>query len=244
VNDLLTLFGFGVITGGSAMVPALGMTLMYGSSKFLNFAYGDFMTLAAFLTVSLAGLLPLPVAIVVSVAALACFGPIVQRVLFAPLTGRGPLVLLVTSLGLSFILLNTIQAVWGTESRSLDTPASLNRGISMGPFQATPLQLIILGTAIVITALLVVALYRTDLGIKIRAVAENPDLAATSGVRVAGLRTLTWAIASGLAGLGGILIALTVTFSSGFGFSLLLTVAAASSSAAWEVPWARSSVRS
>jgi branched-chain amino acid transport system permease protein len=227
MRDFLTLFGFGVITAGSVMVPALGMTLMYGSSKFLNFAYGDMMTLAAFLTFACASLLPLPVAIVIAVAALAALGPFLQRILFAPLTNRGSLVLLVTSLGLSFILLNTIRAIWGTQSRSLDTPAYLNRGMSIGPFRLTPLQLTILAVALVITAALIIALYRTDLGIKIRAVAENPDLAMSSGVRVARLRSVTWAIASGLAGLGGVLIALTVAFSSGFGFSLLLTVAAA-----------------
>ena len=97
----------------------------------------------------------------------------------------------------------------------------------MGPFQFTPLQLIVLAVAITVTAALVLALYRTDLGIKIRAVAKNPNLAATSGVHVARMRIMTWSIASGLAGLGGVLFGVTVTFNSGFGFSLLLTVAAA-----------------
>ncbi|HET7388243.1 MAG TPA: branched-chain amino acid ABC transporter permease [Nocardioidaceae bacterium] len=219
--------GFGIVTGGSIMVPALGMTLMYGSSRFLNFAYGDFMTLAAFITISFASFLPLPVAIVLGVVALACFGPLVQRVVFAPLTGRNSLVLLVTSLGLSFVILNCIRAIWGTESRTLSTPKSLTHGMSVGPFLVTPLELIILVSALVISGLVTLLLYKTDLGIKIRATAESPGLAQTSGVAVGQLRTATWALASGLAGLGGILFALRVAFTSDFGFSLLLTVAAA-----------------
>jgi branched-subunit amino acid ABC-type transport system permease component len=227
MSDLVTLIGFGIITGGTLMIPALGMTLMYGSSRFLNFAYGDFMTLAAFITISLTSFLPLPVAILLGVAALACYGPLVQRIVFAPLAGRHSLVLLVTSLGLSFVILNGIRGIWGTQAQSLAAPQALNRGVDLGPFQVTPLQLAILGTALVISALVAMLLYKTDLGIKIRAAAEDPQLAQTSGVAVGRLRAITWAIASALAGLGGILIALTATFSSDFGFSLLLTVAAA-----------------
>jgi branched-subunit amino acid ABC-type transport system permease component len=227
VSDLITLVGFGIVTGGTLMVPALGMTLMYGSSRFLNFAYGDFMTLAAFITFSLSSVLPLPIAALGGVLALACFGPLVHRIVFAPLSGRHSLILLVTSLGLSYVILNCIRAVWGTQAQSLPTPESLNHGMSLGPFQVTPLQLIILATALVVAALVSLLLYKTDLGVKIRAAAESPQLAQTSGVAVGQLRAITWAFASALAGLGGVLIALTVTFSSDFGFSLLLTVAAA-----------------
>lgn len=227
MSDLVTLIGFGIVTGGTLMVPALGMTLMYGSSRFLNFAYGDFMTLAAFVTFSLAGILPLPLAAVGGVLALACFGPLVQRFVFAPLSGRHSLVMLVTSLGLSYVILNGIRAIWGTQAQSLPTPEGLNRGMDLGPFQVTPLQLVILATALVVAALVSLLLYKTDLGIKIRATAESPQLAQTSAVSVGQLRAITWALASALAGLGGVLIALTVTFSSDFGFSLLLTVAAA-----------------
>jgi branched-subunit amino acid ABC-type transport system permease component len=99
--------------------------------------------------------------------------------------------------------------------------------MSLGPFQVTPQQLIIQATALVVAALVSLLLYKTDLGVKIRAAAESPQLAQTSGVAVGQLRAITWAFASALAGLGGVLIALTVTFSSDFGFSLLLTVAAA-----------------
>lgn len=227
MSDLLPLLGFGIVSGGTMMVPALGMTLMYGSSRFVNFAYGGFMTLGAYITFSLSGVVPLAVAIVVGVLAVACFGPLVERVLFAPLSGRHSLVLLATSIGLSFVMLNGIRAIWGTEARTLSARASLNGGLTLGPFLVTPLQVIILGVAIVIYAMVALVLYRTDLGIKIRAVAESPTLSLTSGVSVRRLRGITWALASALAGLGGILMALTVTFDPDLGFSLLLTVAAA-----------------
>ncbi len=223
----LTLFGFGVIAGGVAAVPAVGMTLMYGSSRFLNFAYGEWMTLGAFLTFTLSGFLPLAMAIALAIVAVAVYGPLVNRLVFRPLASRHGLVLLVTSLGHSFIMQNAIRAIWGVEIRRLDTPAALNQGLRLGAFRFTALQLVILAGAVVVMAIIGFFLLRTDLGLKVRAAAENPDLARTSGVPVERISAISWAIASALAALGGIMVALTASFTPSLGFTLLLVVASA-----------------
>ncbi|MDP8959814.1 MAG: branched-chain amino acid ABC transporter permease [Actinomycetota bacterium] len=224
---LLTLVGFGIVSGAVAAVPALGLTLMYGSSRFINFAYGEWMTLAAFLTLSLSGVAPLWLASAGAILVVALYGPLANRVVFRPLADRHGLVLLVTSLGLSFVMQNAIRAIWGVSVRRLETPSALGRGITFGPLRFTPLQLIILGVALLVMAGAAYLLLRTDLGMKIRAAAENRELARVTGIRVERISALTWGLASALAALGGIMVALTASFTPSLGFTLLLIVASA-----------------
>ncbi len=224
---LLTLIGFGVVSGAVAAVPALGLTLMYGSSRFINFAFGEWMTLAAFITLSLSAWMPLAAAMALGIVAVTIYGPIANRLVFRPLASRHGLVLLVTSLGLSFVMQNAIRAIWGVGVRRLPIPAFLHEGLELGPFRFTALQLIILTVAVVAMAALGFVLTRTDLGMKIRAAAENRELARTVGIRAERISAVAWAIASALAALGGVMVALTAAFTPSLGFTLLLVVAAA-----------------
>jgi branched-subunit amino acid ABC-type transport system permease component len=199
--DLLPkLVGFGIVTGAMTAVPALGLTLMYGSSRFLNFAYGEWMTLAAFITLSLGGFIPLAAAIVVAVLLVSVYGVVANKVVFRPLANRHGLVLLVTSLGLSYVMQNGIRAIWGGSVRSLETPSALGHSSPVGPFVFTPLQLIILAVAVAAMAGMTYLLRRTDLGMKVRAAAESRDLARATGIEVERISAAAWAIASGLAG--------------------------------------------
>lgn len=227
MDVLLTVLGFGVISGAVAAVPALGLTLMYGSSRFINFAFGEWMTLAAFITLSLSAWMPLAAAVAVAIVAVTIYGPIANQLVFRPLAARHGLVLLVTSLGLSFVMQNAIRAVWGVGVRRLPTPRFLSQGLEVGPFRFTPLQLIILAVAVAAMAVLGFILTRTDLGMKIRAAAENRELARAVGIRAERVSAAAWAMASALAALGGIMVALTAAFTPSLGFTLLLVVAAA-----------------
>jgi neutral amino acid transport system permease protein len=227
VEILLTLIGFGVVSGAVAAVPALGLTLMYGSSRFINFAFGEWMTLAAFITLSLSQWMPLAAAMALGIVAVTIYGPIANRLVFRPLAGRHGLVLLVTSLGLSFVMQNAIRGIWGVGVRRLGTPAFFQEGLELGPFRFTPLQLVILAVAVVAMAVVGFVLTRTDLGMKIRAAAENRELARAVGIRAERISAVAWAMASGLAALGGIMVALTAAFTPSLGFTLLLVVAAA-----------------
>jgi neutral amino acid transport system permease protein len=227
VDTLLTLVGFGIVTGAVSAVPTLGLSLMYGSSRFINFAYGEWMTLAAFVTLSVVLIAPLPVAILAGVLAVVAYGPVANRVVFRPLADRPGLVLLVASLGLSFVMQNAIRAIWGVSVRRLEAPAGLHEVTLIGPFRFTLLQLVILAVAVVLMAAVALIMRRTDLGLKIRAAAENRPLARTTGIRVERVSALTWALASVLAAVGGIMVALTSAFTPSLGFTLILIVASA-----------------
>lgn len=225
VHTLLTLLGYGILSSGTLMLPAVGMSLMYDSSKFLNFAYGDFMTLAAFLTYSLTAIAPLYLAIAGGMFALALIGVATERVLFTPIAQRGHMVLLVTSLGLSYVISNLIPTIWGPQNRQMSIPSSWTTGVVLGDFQGTRIELSILAAALAITAGVGTFLKVTQLGMRIRAVAEHPDLASATGISVRRVRSTTWAISCSLAALGGVLYAFTAEFSYHLGFILLLAVA-------------------
>ncbi len=227
METLLTLTGFGIVTGAMAAVPALGLTLMYGSSRFINFAYGEWMTLAAYVTLTAGFFIPLLPAIVLGVLVVTAYGPVANRLVFRPLADRHGLVLLVASLGLSFVMQNAIQAGWGVGVQRLEAPPGLGEVIILGPFRFTPLQLVILAVSGVTMAAMAYLLVRTDLGMKIRASAENRELARVTGIRVERVSAVTWAIASTLAAIGGVMVALTSAFTPSLGFALILIVASA-----------------
>lgn len=227
METLLTLTGFGIMTGAMAAVPALGLTLMYGASRFINFAYGEWMTLAAYVTLTAGFFMPLLPAILLGVVVVTVYGPVANWLVFRPLADRHGLVLLVASLGLSFVMQSAIQAGWGVSVQRLEAPLGLGGALIFGPFRSTPLQLVILVVSGVIMVSMAYLLVRTELGMKIRASAENRELARVTGIRVERVSAVTWAIASNLAAIGGVMVAITSAFTPSLGFSQILVVASA-----------------
>lgn len=230
MEKLLALIGFGIATGGVIMLPALGMSLQTSIDRFLNVAHGEFFTLSAFLYWWLweTGGLPLPLSALFAVLITMLVGPLLQRVIFEPLRGRAALVLLTTSLGLSMVLQNSILAVWGARARRIEVGREWSIPYDWsGPFRITPATVLILGVALVAAGLVTWLLNHSPWGKGMRAMAANSDLARVSGVPVRWMSSLTWAVAAGLAGVGGVLFMFTSTVSPDTGFLFLLTIAAA-----------------
>lgn len=227
MEELVANIGFGLITGATFALPAVGLTLMYGVSNFLNFAYGQWITVAPLIVFSLAGFMPVLLAIVMAVLVVAVVGPMINAAVFRPLAQRRALTLLVTSIGLSFALQNLLQLIWGSDIRGIDVPAALREGRQMWWFRLTVLDLVVLAISVVTLALVAFMLARTDLGMMIRASAENRDLAMVTGIKVERIAAITWAVASALAALGGILFGLRSAFGPSLGLVLMLIIASA-----------------
>jgi branched-subunit amino acid ABC-type transport system permease component len=227
MEQLVANIGFGLITGATFAVPALGLTLMYGVSRFLNFAYGQWITAAPLIVFSLAGSVPLLVAIMAAIITVAALGPALNSWVFRPLAQRQRLVLLVTSIGLSFVLQNVLQLIWGPDIRGIEIASSLREGRQLWWFRFTVLDLAILAISIITLSLIALMLARTDLGMMIRASAENRDLAMVTGIKVERIAAITWAVASALAALGGVLFGLRSAFGPSLGLILMLIVASA-----------------
>ena len=194
INTLIN----GLCLGGIFALIALGYTMVYGIAKMLNFAHGDIIMVGAYAiltTLSLTGL-TVP-AVVVAVVVCTLLGIVTEKVAYRPLRGASPLAVLITAIGVSYLLQSITQLVYGTKSRS----------ISIGNFGTVDFfgvsisvsSLFTLGLCLVIMVGFTLFINKTRIGCAMLAVSEDRGAAQLMGINVNGIITLTFAIGSALA---------------------------------------------
>jgi neutral amino acid transport system permease protein len=229
VHDMAQTGLNGLALGSVYAIGAVGLTLVYGILKLVNFAHGDFLTFGAYMAyvvnVTWGG--PIVVGALFAIVMTALLGVFFERVMWGPMRARkaGLLQLLLMSIGLAFLIRYSIQYVWGSEIRILDVDRFATvefLGLRIG---RTELVVIIVG----FIAMLAVGLMLryTLLGKRMRALADNLDLAETSGIDTSRVILYTWLFAGGLAGLAGVLAGAVTDVRPELGFGLLLAIFAA-----------------
>jgi neutral amino acid transport system permease protein len=216
----------GLSTGAIYALGAVGLTLVYGILKLVNFAHGDFLTFGAYMAflVNVTWGLPLIVAVFWAMVATAALGIVLERVMWAPMRNRGAgmLQLLLMSIGLALLIRYAIQYIWGTELRQLevnDTATVDFLGLSIGR-----IFLIVILVGFVVLVATGLMLRFTTLGKRMRAVSDNLALAETSGINTSNVIFWTWVLAGGFAGLAGVLLGATTQLQPEMGFELLLPI--------------------
>ncbi|HEY6540947.1 MAG TPA: branched-chain amino acid ABC transporter permease [Ktedonobacteraceae bacterium] len=230
LHTLLLSFGFGLITASILAIAAVGLSLQFGITNYINFAYGDLLTFGvytAFVVNQRLGL-NIWIGLVVAVILTAILAWLINLLILRPFTERGtsPIIMLVVTLGISLILQNAILAIFSEQFQNYNM--STGNPLSIGPFLFTPLQLGIIGLAVV-TMLAVHALLRyTRLGKAMRAVSDSPELARVSGINTRLIVNAVWLLAGGLGGLSGVVLAFNVaSFTPTVGFGFLFIIFAA-----------------
>lgn len=220
----------GLSLGAIYALGAVGLTLVYGILKLVNFAHGDFLTFGAYMAylVNVTWELPLVFGIAFAIVLTALLGVLLERGMFAPMRrrGAGVLQLLLMTLALGFVIRYSIQFAWSTELRHLDINRSavvdLPGDLRVG---RTALVVIVVGfVTLVATGLM---LRMTLLGKRMRALSDNLDLAETSGIDTSRVILWTWIFAAGLAGLAGVFAGAITQLQPELGFELLLPIFAA-----------------
>jgi branched-chain amino acid transport system permease protein len=219
----------GLSLGAIYALGAVGLTLVYGILKLVNFAHGDFLTFGAYMAylVNVTWGLPLVVAVFWAMAMTAVLGIFLEKVMWGPMRARGAgmLQLLLMAIGLALVIRYVIQFIWSTELRQLDinlTDTVKFLGLTIG---RTSLIVIIVGFAVLIGTGLM--LRYTLLGKRMRALSDNLDLAETSGINTSRVILWTWVFAAGFAGLAGVLAGAITQLQPELGFELLLPIFAA-----------------
>lgn len=229
-SDYATVVAKGLRLGLILSVAALGLSLVYGVTGLTNFAHAELVTIGAISAYVLnagAGLpfwLTVPLAIVAG--ALVGWGNEIG--VWRPLRRRrmALLSMMVVSIGLSIAVRNVLQIAFGPDGRRY-TASSGQIERDYGPFRLTPNDVLIMVICVVVLVLVTVLLRRTRLGTAIRAVADNQDLAESSGIDVNRIIGVVWGLCGGLAALGGVLYGLTLNVKFDMGFLLLLSMFAA-----------------
>jgi neutral amino acid transport system permease protein len=220
----------GLVTGSYFALGAAGLTLVYGVLKLLNFAHGEFLTFSAYMAVlgRAAFELPLGAALIFAVVVTAAFALLLELSIWRPMRakGAGMFELLLMALGLAFVIRYVIQLVAGSDVRQIG--ANVTRTIRVGDIYIgrTHLWVVLVAGAVLLS--LAVFLRRTRLGKQIRALSDNPELAATTGVNTDRIVLVTWILAGSLAGLAGVVYGASVgVITPNLGFGIVLSLFAA-----------------
>lgn len=220
----------GLVTGSVYAIAAVGVSLVYGILRLVNFAHGDVMAFGAFtafLANSTLGL-PMVVAALGAMAATAVLSVGLDGALWRPLRGRraGFMSLFLASIGVALVLRQTILLVWGPQPRSYDVDPF--KVYVVGDIRLSLAQLVTIVAAAVAIGAIGLFLARSPTGRVMRATADDRVLAQVSGIDVNRVILVTWVISGATAGLAGVLAALVQSsFDPNFGFQLLLPVFAA-----------------
>jgi branched-chain amino acid transport system permease protein len=221
---MLQVLASGMALGSIYALVALGFSITWVTTQTLNFAQGELVMLGAMLGVALhvGWGWPLAVAGPLTVALVAAFGVVLQRVAVAPFAKGGTAIgWILSTVAVSIALRNLAELVWGREALAFPSPLG-DRLVGLGPVRLAPQQLLILVSLIVVVVGLSAFLARSVWGKALVAVAQNRTAAALAGIPPAAVAALAYGISAALAALAGLLVA-PVTFASAtMGLSLVV----------------------
>ncbi len=217
----------GVVVGAMISLAALGLTFVWAVEGFTNIAQGDTMTVGAYAALGIISLtaLPLPLAAMLAVPLTVGVVLVTRRFVYRPLAEAPRVTLLVSSIGVAVAYRGAISLLFGTELESYRQP--VQRAIPIGPLRISPTDITILVMVAILLAAVWLLLYRTRMGLEMRAVADVPALARVSGIDSERVLQATWALSGLLAAFGGILLATKLGLTPQLGWSLLLGAFAA-----------------
>ena len=226
----LQLLANGLVTGSVIAIAAVGVSVVYGILRLVNFAYGDLMAFGALVAYAFNGPLGLGMlpATVLAMLATAALSLALDLVLWRPLRARraGFMSLFLASIGLALILRQSLLLAAGPQPRAFDV--NPYRVYVVGSVRLSEAQLITILVAAGAIVAIGIFLARTTLGRTMRAMADDRALASIAGIDVGRVIGVTWVLAGLLAGVAGVLAGLVqTTFDPNFGFQLLLPIFAA-----------------
>ncbi|MGH3029311.1 MAG: branched-chain amino acid ABC transporter permease [Gaiellaceae bacterium] len=230
MTELLQLGANGLVTGSIIAIGAVGVSLVYGILRIVNFAHGDYLVFGAYvaLAVNVGWNGHIVLAAIAAIVATAVLAAGLEFALWRPLRrkGAGLFSLFIAAIGLALVLRHVVFLVGEARPRRYDV--DVFQVYELGGVRLSQSQLIAIGIAFAAIVLVGLMLARTGLGKAMRALSDNRSLAAVAGIDVDRTVVLTWVLAGGLAGIAGLLQALILNaFTPNFGFLLLLPIFAA-----------------
>ena len=215
----LKLWGFaqgafyGVSLGSVLLLAAAGLAITFGVMGVINMAHGEMVMIGAYTTFVVQGLLrdhapglvPLTLLFAVPAAFLVSggLGVVVERRLIRFLYGR-PLETLLATFGLSLVLQQAVRSIFGPTNREVSTPAWMSGSDQVGQMTVTWNRVAIIVFAVAVLLALMAVLRFTALGLRMRAVTQNRQMAAAMGIRTPWIDALTFGLGSGVAGMAGV----------------------------------------
>ena len=230
----------GLVFSVCLAMAALGLSMIFGTTGLTNFSHGELVTFGALVAWGidlLPGAITLPglgwnitvvVGVIAAFVAGGVFGWLNDRALWRPLRlrGTGVIAMMIVSIGLSILLRSIYQYIAGGTNRNY-SQYSASTPWEIGPLLVTPRDMVVVVAGLVVLVAVSLLIQMTRMGKATRAVADNPGLAASSGINVQRVIALVWTVGVALAAMSGALLGVTQGFDFQIGFKLLLLIFAA-----------------
>ena len=203
----------GLTLGSIYALIALGYTMVYGIAKMLNFAHGDIIMIGAYSVIVTAATVGMPpvFAVLISILVCAVLGVTIEFLAYRPLRQSPPLTVLITAIGVSYLLQNVALLIFGSEQMS--TPMMFDiPDLTIGGITVDGITLLTLGVTAVIMIALTLFINKTKVGKAMRAVSEDKEAAELMGISVNKTITITFAIGSALAAVASIFFGATYVY--------------------------------
>lgn len=196
-----------IVLGGTYALLGIGLTLILGIMNVVNFTHGDLYAFGAYMVYLFATALGLNFFLSIVLAGVLGFalGALIEFVLLRPILGADIDTTMLVMIGASIGLQASEQWIWGGAARSVSTPFS-SEPVVMGSVSILPIRIFVLGVAVFLLVSFYLLINRTRFGMSMRATFQDPDTAALMGVNRGRIYTLTFALGSSLAALGGALL--------------------------------------
>ncbi|MBW2052089.1 MAG: branched-chain amino acid ABC transporter permease [Deltaproteobacteria bacterium] len=202
----------GLAYGMVLFLVASGLTLIFGMMGVLNIAHAAFFMLSAYFcyqVVAITGNFWLGL-LIAPVAAGIC-GVLLERFLLRRVHAFGHIGELILTVGVMLVIMETVKTVWGTESLYISIPSFLEKLVKIGALEYPAYRLFIIGLSLVILAFLALILYKTRLGMLVRAAVSDADMVSALGVNTPLLFMFVFGVGTWLAGVAGVAIAPILT---------------------------------
>lgn len=226
MNMLVPQLVAGLSNGSILLLAALGLSLTFGQMGVINNAHGEFMMAGAYTayvmsTVFASKTLALGLALVAGFVVAGLLGLLLDVLLLSRMRTR-PLDTLLVTFGVSLVLQQVARDIFGSTGVYAEAPEALTEPVTLFGYDFPASRLFIFVVSVVCVAALYAVLKFTPLGRRIRATAENRDLAEVSGISTATVDHLTFFIGSGIAGIAGVALSLLNSISYNFGTSFIV----------------------
>ena len=196
---------FGISVGGQYALIAIGYTMVYGILRLINFAHGDVFMVAGLLGIYLSATFPLYVAMPLVVILTVALGFCIERVAYKPLRSAPRMSVMISAIGVSYLLQNTATYVTGGQPMIYPSLPFLSATITVA---GTSIKWVVLLTPVLVVALVILLtllINRTKVGMAMRAVAKDFETSQLMGIKINSVISITFIIGSALAAIGSML---------------------------------------
>jgi branched-chain amino acid transport system permease protein len=212
----------GLVFGGLLYIVSAGLALIFGLRHVVNFAHGTLFMVGAYVGFTVGAASNFWLGLLAAVIVLAVLGVLLDAAVFRPLQREDPLTTLLVTFGISMVLIDLAQTVWGRELRSMPVPEALSGSVPIFGEPFPVYRIMVIAIAAAVAAGLSLWLRFSRVGLYVRASSNNPTVTAIQGVNSNAISALVVAIGIGLTGLSGTIAAPLLALSPNMGDTIVI----------------------